>query len=73
MSEIEEAYITFCKSHDGNWSARDLFNGGYKAAIASKENKLYTTANRHSFSEVVKDNFGALNVDRCPHCRKQES
>ena len=30
----EEAYITFCKSHDGNWSARDLFNGGYQAGLS---------------------------------------
>ena len=44
-----------------------------KFDTASQEHKLYTTANSHSFAEVVKDNFGALNVDRCPHCRKQES
>lgn len=30
----EEAYITFCKSHDGNWSARELFYGGYQACLA---------------------------------------
>lgn len=36
MNNREEAYITFCKSHDGNWSARDLFYGGYEAGLASQ-------------------------------------
>ena len=40
MNNREEAYITFCKSHDGNWSARDLFNGGYQAGLASQPAQL---------------------------------
>lgn len=40
-----------------------------KFVPSSQEHKLYTTANRHSFAEVVKDNFGELKVDPCPHCR----
>lgn len=42
---LEEAYITFCKSHDGNWSARDLFYGGMKAALASQAQQTELSSN----------------------------
>lgn len=75
MNNREEAYIAFCKSHDGNWSARDLFNGGYQAGLASqaqqptdlsKQLREYAADSGYSHNDYADTMLAAASeIERC--------